>query len=81
MPRADRTLDAMRANSLDWRNESLEAVAAAHSVNVRQPGGSHMVFEHPGIAELISVPARRPVKPVYVRRFVAFIEAVRASHE
>jgi len=40
-----------------------------------------MVFEHPGVAEAVSVPARRPVKPVYFRRFVAFIEAVRASHE
>jgi len=28
----------------------------------------------------VSVPARRPIKPVYVRRFVTFIEAVRASN-
>ncbi len=81
MPRADRTLDRMRANPRDWRIASLEAVAAAHGVNVRKPGGSHVVFEHPGVAEAVSVPARRPIKPVYVRRFVAFIEAVRASHE
>ncbi len=46
-----------------------------------KPGGSHVVFEHPAVAEAVSVPARRPIKPVYVRRFVAFIEAVRASHE
>jgi len=60
---------------------SLEAVAAAHGVNVRKPGGSHVVFEHPAIPEAVSVPARRPIKPVYVRRFVAIIEAVRASNE
>lgn len=81
MRRADKTLDAMRANPRDWRIGSLEAVAAAHGVNVRRQGGSHVVFEHPGVAEAISVPARRPIKPVYVRRFVGFIEAVRASHE
>jgi acyl-coenzyme A synthetase/AMP-(fatty) acid ligase len=40
-----------------------------------------VVFEHPAVAEAVSVPARRPIKPVYVRRFVAFIEAVRASNE
>jgi hypothetical protein len=28
-----------------------------------------------------SVPAPRPIKPVYVRRFVTFIETVRASNE
>ena len=64
----------------DWRIEKLEAVAAAYGVNVRKSGGSHVV-EHPGVAEAVSVPARRPIKPVYVRRFVAFIEAVRVSHE
>jgi hypothetical protein len=81
MPRADKTLDAMRANPRDWRIASSEAVAAAHSVNIRKSGGSHVVFEHLAVAEAVSVPARRPIKPVYVRRFVAFIEAVRASNE
>ena len=81
MPRSDKTLDRMRANSRDWRIASLEAVAAARGVNIRKPGGSHVVFEHPAVAEAVSVPARRPIKPVYVRRFVTFIEAVRASNE
>jgi hypothetical protein len=81
MPRADKTLDAMRANPRDWRIEKLEAVAAAYGVNVRKSGGSHVVFEHPGVAEAVSGPARRPIKPIYVRRFVAFIEAVRVSNE
>ena len=81
MPRADKTLDRMRANPRDWRIGSHEAVAVAHGVNVRKLGESRAVFEHPGVAEAVSVPARRPIKPVYVRRFVAFIEAVRASNE
>jgi hypothetical protein len=81
MPRADKTLDGMRANPRDWRIANLEAVARANGVNIRKPGGSQVVFEHPAIAEAVSVPARRPIKPVYVRRFVQLIEAVRASHE
>src|SRR5271156_6228798 len=67
MPRADKTLDRMRANPRDWRIASLEAVAAAHGVNVRKSGGSHVVFEHAAVADALSVPARRPIKPVYVR--------------
>jgi hypothetical protein len=50
-------------------------------VNVRKPGGSHVVFEHPGMAEALSVPARRPIKPIYVQRFVRFIDTVRGAHE
>jgi hypothetical protein len=81
MPRANKALDDMRANPRERRIGRLEAVAAAHGVNIRKAGRSHVVFEHPGVPEAISVPARRPIKPVYVRRFVAFIETVRASHE
>lgn len=81
MPRADKTLDEMRANPRDWRIDTLESVAAAFGVNVRKAGGSHVVFEHPAVAEALSVPARRPIKPVYVRRFVGLIDAVRGSDE
>jgi hypothetical protein len=83
MPRADKTrpLDGMRANPCDWRITSLEAVARGYGANIRKPGGSQVVFEHPAVAEAVLVLARRPIKPVYIRRFVAFIEAVRASNE
>ena len=79
MPRADKTLADMRATPRDWRITSLEAVAAAFGVNIRKPGGSHVVFEHPAVAEALSVPARRPIKPIYVRRFVRLIETVRGD--
>jgi predicted RNA binding protein YcfA (HicA-like mRNA interferase family) len=79
--RANRTLDRDAVEPRDWRIATLESVAGAYGVNIRKPGGSHVIFEHPAIAEVLSVPARRPIKPVYVRRFVAFIEAVRGSNE
>ena len=63
----------MKANPADWRIESLQSVAAAFSVQVFQPGGSHVIFRHPNGA-MLSVPARRPIKPVYVRKFVRLIE-------
>jgi hypothetical protein len=81
MGRAGKTLDAMRANPRDWRIAELESVAAAFGVNCRKPGGSHVVFEHAAVAEVLSVPAHRPIKPVYVRRFVAMMDAVRGEDE
>jgi predicted RNase H-like HicB family nuclease len=53
----------MRSNPRDRRIASLEGVAEAHGVNIRKPGGSHVVFEHPGVPEAVWVPARRPIKP------------------
>lgn len=80
MARADKTLADMRANPRDWRIASLEAVAETFGVNVRKPGGSHVIFEHPAVAEALSVPARRPIKPIYVRRFVRLIDAARGDN-
>ena len=77
MARRDKTLDAMRANPRDWRIAQLEAVAKRYGVNVRKPGGSHVVFEHPSVVQALSVPARRPIKPIYVQRFVRMIDMVR----
>lgn len=73
MTRAAKTLAQMKVNPLDWRIESLKSVADAFGLVYRQPGGSHVIFRHPN-GGMLSVPARRPIKPVYVRKFVRLIE-------
>lgn len=71
--RVEKTLDKMKASPRDWRIESLKSVAEAYNVAYRQPGGSHVIFRHPNGA-MLSVPAHRPIKPVYVRKLVRLIE-------
>ncbi len=73
MTRAAKTLIEMKANPRDWRIESLKSVADAHGVLYRQPGGSHVIFRHPK-GSMLSVPTRKPIKPVYVKKFVRLIE-------
>jgi predicted RNA binding protein YcfA (HicA-like mRNA interferase family) len=75
MTRAEKRFAAMRRNPRgDWQLDDLEAVAVRHGVLMRHDGGSHAVFRRPDGA-MLSVPARRPIKPVYIKLFVAFIEA------
>ncbi len=73
MTRSAKTLVQMKINPLDWRIESLKSVAEAHGLVHRQPGGSHVIFRHPNGA-MLSVPARRPIKPIYIKKFVRLIE-------
>ena len=56
----------------------MQAVAEQSFVEWRRPrrGGSHVIFSAPGVREIVSVPARRPIKPVYIRQFLALIDAV-----
>jgi hypothetical protein len=70
---AEKILKKMKANPRDWRIESLKTVAEANRVTFRQPGGSHVIFRHTNGA-MLSVPAHRPIKPFYIKRFVRLIE-------
>jgi predicted RNA binding protein YcfA (HicA-like mRNA interferase family) len=71
--RATKIIEQMKANPRDWRIESLKSVAEARGLVHRQPGGSHVIFRHPNGA-MLSVPARRPIKPIYVKKFIRLVE-------
>jgi hypothetical protein len=73
---AGKTLEAMRANPLDSRIDDLKKVAKAFGVNVRETGGRHVYFTHAHVREG-SACRQRPIKPVYIRAFVRFVDRVR----
>lgn len=73
----------MRKHPLGWRIEDLQAVAEENSVEWRRPGrgGSHVIFSATGVREIVSVPSKRPIKPVYVKQFIALIDAAQEASE
>ncbi len=56
----------MRENPLGWRIEDLFTVAEEHGLNWRRRrgGGSHVIFSAAGVREIVTVPSKRPIKPV-----------------
>ena len=80
MAGTDKTLARMRVNPRDCRIEDLKTVARRYDVTWRQPGTSHVTFRAPSGAK-VTVPARKPIKPVYVRQFIALIESLGAERD
>lgn len=78
-----KSLQKLRKNSIGWRIEELQSVAEQNLVEWRRPGrgGSHVIFSAPNVREIVSVPAKRPIKPVYIKQFLALIDAVRGKTE
>lgn len=76
MSNAEKRLAGMRRNPRDWRIEDLELVASFAGMKLRKPGGSHVIFSHPKTARCLSVPSKRPIKPVYIKHFVAMVDEV-----
>lgn len=68
-----KTISKMEANPNGWRMDQLKSVADALGIEYRTPGGSHVTFVFKGA--IVTVPAKRPIKPVYVRGLVKTIRA------
>lgn len=79
MSRARKLLNQMRANPRDWRIDSLETIARRYGIEVRKTGGSHFVFMHPDSEIAVTIPFKRPIKPVYITQFLALLDDI--SHE
>jgi len=82
---AGKTLQKMLESQAGWRIEELQMAAEANLVEWRRPGrgGSDVIFSAPGVREIVPAPARRPIKPVYIKQFPALVDAARevGDHE
>ena len=81
--RKSKRLEEMRRNpAADWTIADIEALCREHGV-ICEPsrgGSSHYKVAHPAIRAKLTIPFKRPVKPVYIRQLVAFIDTVRDAH-
>lgn len=70
---------SMRRNPVgDWSIEDVIRLCEEYGVHCSPPsgGGSHYKVSHPTMIHILTVPARRPIKPVYIRNLVKFVAAV-----
>ncbi|MDQ0472860.1 type II toxin-antitoxin system HicA family toxin [Labrys wisconsinensis] len=80
MSEAEKLLTRMRNNPRDWSIEDLKALAKRHGLDWRQPGTSHVTFSCPG-RQPLTVPSHKPVKPIYISRFVALIDSIAGQND
>lgn len=77
-------LEQMRRNPrADWTIRDVETVCKEFGVSCgpARGGSSHYKVSHRTTAQILTVPFKRPVKPVYIRKLVSFIDAVRSAHD
>ncbi len=72
-------LEGMKNNPLDdWRIGDVEALCREFGIRCTAPsgGGGHYKVSHDSHREILTIPARRPIKPVYIKKLVRLVEAV-----
>ena len=73
MNSAAKLLVAMRRNPLDWQISRLQTVTRQNGIDWRHDGGSHCVFVRSD-GRTLPIPAHRPIKPIYVKKFVDLVD-------
>jgi predicted RNA binding protein YcfA (HicA-like mRNA interferase family) len=70
-------LARMRRNPAgDWTIADVETVCREHGLLFRHgKGTSHAHVKHPDARDILTVPAHRPIKPVYIRKLVRYIDS------
>jgi predicted RNA binding protein YcfA (HicA-like mRNA interferase family) len=73
MNTAAKLIAAMRCNPRDWQVSDLQTVARQHGIDWRHQKSSHCVFIRED-GRTLPVPAHRPIKPIYVRKFIELLD-------
>ena len=82
MARATKLLEGMRRNpNGDWKITDVEAVCRAFGIQCNPPsgGGSHYALKHSRIVGRLTIPARRPIKPVYIKLLLDMIDTLESQ--
>lgn len=74
MTKIEKKLEKMRNNPKNWNVADLEIIASQFGITVRRGKGSHVTFSHSKSTDILTVPDHRPVKAVYIKKFIVLIE-------
>jgi predicted RNA binding protein YcfA (HicA-like mRNA interferase family) len=77
--KAEKLYQKMQNNPRDWRIEDIDTVARYFGFGRIEGKGSHTKFYHDRLPEILSVPVKRPIKPIYVKHLLALIARLKES--
>lgn len=80
MSKIEKLLEKMRHNPRDWRIDDLKVIAERYSIEYRQPGSSHVTFRFPN-KHMLTVPAHKPIKPIYIKQFINLLDEQGGDNE
>ena len=72
-------LDRMRAApAADWDIDDVIRLCREYDIRCSPPrgGGSHYKISHSARREILTIPARKPIKAVYIRKLVRFVQTM-----
>lgn len=73
--------DAMKRDPCGaWKISDVAVVCGSFGLDCKPPregSQSHYIVSHPEIEGLLPIPARRPIKPIYIMLFIDMVESLK----
>jgi hypothetical protein len=82
MTKAEKLLTKMRQNPAgDWTIQDIERLCGGLGWHCLPPsgGGSHWKVTAPDDEAILTIPAKRPIKPVYIRKLLEMVDRHKAE--
>lgn len=69
-------LSILRQAPNNWKIGELDNYCSIFGTTFSPPrgGGSHYKVTRPGKREILTIPSRRPIKPIYIKKLIAFLQ-------
>lgn len=80
MSKLEKILSKMRNNPHDWRIDDIKKIADKYSIKYHQPATSHVTFRTTS-GNKVTIPAHKPIKAIYVKLFLEFIDNSGGTNE
>lgn len=77
MSKANKLIENMRRNpASDWTINDIKKLCTGLKWQCLPPsgGGSHWKIAVPGSETILTIPAKRPIKPVYIRKLMELVK-------
>lgn len=77
----EKLIEKMNNNPKDVPFEDINNLLTHYGCQVRQPksGSSHYIYTHPAASEPLTIPKRRPIKAIYVKKALQMIDEIKEA--
>ena len=74
MSKLDKLITKLKNNPKDVKIETIKKIADNYGLTYSLGKGDHLNIKHPKIDYILTIPAHRPIKPIYIKKLLSMIE-------
>jgi len=76
MSKIDKLIEKLRNNPRDTNIDSIRKILDKHGLEYVWGKGDHLNVKHPNIDYILTIPAHKPIKPIYIIKLLKMIEEI-----